>query len=84
MEEIFTGKSVEEAVQAGLTALGLDESEAEIVVLEEGKKKIFGSVKAKVQIKKKVSDAKRAVEFIDGLLEFRLSAKLSKKTKTLR
>ena len=61
MEEIFTGKSVEEAVQAGLTALGLDESEAEIVVLEEGKKKIFGSVKAKVQIKKKVSDAKRAV-----------------------
>ena len=69
MEEIFTGKSVEEAVQAGLTALGLDESEAEIVVLEEGKKKIFGSVKAKVQIKKKVSDAKRAVEFIDGLLE---------------
>ena len=69
MEEIFTGKSVEEAVQAGLTALGLEESEAEIVVLEEGKKKIFGSVKAKVQIKKKVSDAKRAVEFIDGLLE---------------
>ena len=54
MEEIFTGKSVEEAVQAGLTALGLEESEAEIVVLEEGKKKIFGSVKAKVQIKKKV------------------------------
>ncbi len=69
MEEIFTGKSVEEAVQAGLTALGLEESEAEIVVLEEGKKKIFGSVKAKGQIKKKVSDAKRAVEFIDGLLE---------------
>lgn len=69
MEEIFTGKTVEEAVEAGLTALGLDKEEAEIVVLEEGKKKLFGSVKAKVQIKKKISDAKRAAEFIDGVLE---------------
>lgn len=68
-QNVFTGKTVDEAVEAGLNALGITRSEAEIVVLEEGKKKLFGSVKAKVQISKKASDAKRAAEFIDGLME---------------
>ena len=71
MEEnnVFTGKTVDAAIEEGLTALGISKEEAEITVLEEGKKKLFGSVKAKVQVVKKVSDAKRAAEFIDGLLE---------------
>ena len=71
MEEefVFTAKTVDEAIAEGLSALGLTLDEAEITVLEEGKKKIFGSVKAKVQVKKRASDAERAVEFIDGLLE---------------
>lgn len=71
MEEnnVFTGKTVDEAVQAGLAALGLSREEVEIQVLEEGRKKLFGSVKAKVQITKKASDAERAVEFIDSLFE---------------
>ena len=51
-QNIFTGKTVEEAKAEGLKALGLKEEEAEIVVLEEGKRKLFGSVKAKVQITK--------------------------------
>ena len=68
-QNVFTAKTVDEAIEAGLSSLGITRNEAEIVVLEEGKKKLFGSVKAKVQITKKVSDAKRAVEFIDGLLE---------------
>ena len=46
----FTGKTVEEAVEIGLKELGLTEEQAEIRVLEEGKKKLFGSVKARVEI----------------------------------
>ena len=71
MEEefVFTAKTVDEAIEEGLKAQGLTLDEAEIVVLEEGKKKLFGSVKAKVSVKKKVSDGKRAVDFIDGLME---------------
>ena len=71
MEEanVFTGKTVDAAIEEGLTVLGITREEAEIVVLEEAKKKLFGATKAKVQIKKKVSDAKRAADFIDGLLE---------------
>ena len=71
MEEnnVFTGKTVDAAIEEGLKELGITIDEAEVTVLEEGKKKLFGSIKAKVQIKKKGSDAQRAAEFIDGLLE---------------
>ena len=46
----FTGKTVEEAVEKGLEELGLTKETADIRVLEEGKKKLFGSVKARVEI----------------------------------
>lgn len=71
MEEefVFTAKTVDEAIEEGLKAQGLTLDEAEIVVLEEGRKKLFGSVKAKVQVKKRASDAQRAVDFIDGMME---------------
>ena len=46
----FTGKTVDEAVEKGLAELGLKAEDAEIRVLEEGKKKLFGSVKARVEI----------------------------------
>ncbi len=46
----FTGKTVEEAVEIGLKEMGLTEEQADIRVLEEGKKKLFGSVKARVEI----------------------------------
>lgn len=70
MEEtnVFTAKTVEEAIDAGLNALGITLADAEIEVIEEGKKKLFGSVKAKVKVTKKQSDASRAAEFVDGLL----------------
>ena len=48
---------------------GITREEAEIKVIEEGKKKIFGSVKAKVVVKKRASDGERAAAFIDGLFE---------------
>lgn len=46
----FTAKTVDEAVEKGLKELGLTKETAEIRVLEEGKKKLFGSVKARVEI----------------------------------
>ena len=46
----FTGKTVDEAVEKGLKELGIAREDADIRVLEEGKKKLFGSVKARVEI----------------------------------
>ncbi len=68
-ENVFEGKTVDEAVEAGLIALGVPSDEVEVEVLEEGKKKLFGSIKAKVRLKIKSTDSGRAVEFINGLLE---------------
>ena len=68
-ENVFTAKTVDEAIEQGLKALDITLDEAEIQILEEGKKKLFGSVKAKVKVTKKCSDGQRAVQFIDGLLE---------------
>ena len=59
----FTGKTVEEAVEIGLKELGLTAEEADIRVLEEGKKKLFGSIKARVEIAaKEVQEAPKAVQ----------------------
>ncbi len=52
----FTGKTVEEAIEIGLQELHLAQEDADIVVLEEQKKKLFGWTKARVKIAKK-SDA---------------------------
>ena len=80
----FTGKTVEEAVAKGLKELGLTEEAADIRVLEEGKKKLFGSVKARVEIAPLAeeieeiaqaeeqdgeTDGERAVAFLKGLFE---------------
>lgn len=69
METIVTGKTVDEAVEAGLKELGITREEAEIEVLEQGKKKLIGSIPAKVKITKKVvlTDGERAVRFLEGL-----------------
>ena len=65
----FSGKTVEEAVEEGLAALSLTREQAEIVVLEEGKKGgLFSKgVKARVKIGKKMSDGERAAQFLEGL-----------------
>ncbi len=56
----FTGKTVEEAVEIGLQTLGLTQENAEIHILEEGKKKLFGSVKARVEIAAKTEEKTEA------------------------
>lgn len=52
----FTGKTAEEAIEAGLNELGLSREEADIRILEEGKKKLFGYVKARVEIAPKTAE----------------------------
>ena len=68
-ENVFYGKTEEEAIQNGLMALTLTRDEVEITVLEEGKKKLFGATKWKVRVAPKSSDGDRAVKFVDGLLK---------------
>ena len=77
----FTGKTVEEAVEKGLAELGITAEQADIRVLEEGKKKLFGSIKARVEIavkaqkeechacNKGATDGERTVEFLEGLFK---------------
>lgn len=67
----FTGKTVEEAVEIGLKELGISKEQADIRVLEEGKKKLFGSVKARVEIaalceEEKVCACEEATQTADG------------------
>ncbi|MBP5177734.1 MAG: protein jag, partial [Clostridia bacterium] len=52
MSKIFTGKTVDEATAAGLEELGIKESEAEVLVLDQGSKGFlgFGAKPAKVQL----------------------------------
>lgn len=80
----FTGKTVDEAIEKGLEELGLTAENAYVRVLEEGKKKLFGSVKARVEIAPKdgvavkpssaqtvanKTDGERTVEFLEGLFK---------------
>lgn len=51
----FTGKTSKEAIEEGLKELGLKREEADIRILEEGKKKLFGFTKARVEIAPKSS-----------------------------
>ena len=68
-EKIFSGKTVDDAVRAGLEEFGVTREEVTIEVLEEGRKKLFGSIPAQVKITviPKLTDGERAVKFLEGL-----------------
>lgn len=68
-EKVFLGKTLEEAINNALLELALPREDVEITVLEEGKKKLFGSIKWKIKVTEKKSDGARAAQFIDGLLK---------------
>ena len=71
MEKIVTGKTVDEAVEAALTELGLTRDDVEIEVISEGKKKRIGAsipAEVKLTVKETLSDGARAVKFLEGLL----------------
>ena len=61
----FTGKTVEEAVEIGLKELGLTAEQADVRVLEEGKKKLFGSIKARVEIAAKGTVVEEATPVVE-------------------
>ena len=66
----FTGKTVDDAIEAGLKELGVSREEVEVEVLEEGKVRRIGkSVDAEVKltVKTPLSDGARAVQFLEGL-----------------
>lgn len=80
----FTGKTVEEAKEIGLKELNVTEEEAEIRIIEEPVKGLFGRMKGKaiVEIKKKESDEERAVGFVQGIIDimdFNAKAELTSK-----
>lgn len=68
--EIFTGKTVEDAIETGLEALGAAREDVEIEVLDEGKKRLIGKsspAEVKLTVKEKLTDGGRAVVFLEGL-----------------
>ena len=67
----FTGKTVEEAKALGLEKLGITEEKAEITVIEEPVKGLFGRMKGKavVEIKRKETAEEKATDFVQGLLD---------------
>lgn len=71
-ENLFSGKTAEEAVETGLRELGLTREEVQIEVIEEGKRKLFGSIPAQVRITPivKQTDGERAVTFLEGLASY--------------
>lgn len=88
----FTGKTVEEAVETGLTELGVTVDSAKITVIEEPTKGLFGRLKGKAVVEIEVveeekpqeSDEERAVNFVQGILdimEIKATAKLTENGK---
>ena len=69
----FTGKTVEEATELGLKELDLTIENAEIEVIEEPVKGIFGKLKGKAVVeinpKKQQSNFEKAVEFVQNILD---------------
>ena len=68
----FTGKTVEDAITCGLSELNISKEQAEITILEEPTKGLFGMLKGKavVEINKIQSEADRTLEFVQGVLDF--------------
>jgi len=63
---VFKGKTVAEAISAGLSYYSITEEQAEIKVLAEEVKGLFGKVKkeAEVDVSVKLSGGSRAVQFL--------------------
>lgn len=68
--QVFTAKTVEEAIEQGLQELGVAREDVEVEVLEEGKVRRIGKstpAEVKLTVKEKLTDGARAVKFLEGL-----------------
>ena len=67
----FTGKTVEEAKEKALTELNISENQAEITVISDAVKGLFGKIKkeAVVEIKKKATGVELAAEFVQKVFD---------------
>lgn len=67
----YTGKTVEEAKSIGLSELNITEEQAEITVIEQPTKGLFGILKGKavVEIVKKETDKEKATAFVQGIID---------------
>ncbi|MBR5586742.1 MAG: protein jag [Clostridia bacterium] len=67
---VKVGKSLDDAINEGLSELGLSRDEAEIEIIEEGSKGFLGlgAKEACVRIYGKVSPEKRAVKFLSSMV----------------
>ena len=67
----FTGKTIEEAVENGLKELGIEKADAEITVIEDAVKGLFGKIKkeATVDVKKKATGMEKSAEFVKKILD---------------
>lgn len=71
-EVIKNGKTIEEAIEAGLKELGLAKNEVEVEVLEEPSKGLFGLLgakNAKVRIIENVVPGKKAVGILEDIFK---------------
>ncbi len=68
----FTGKTVEEAIENGIKELGIEKENAEITVINEPVKGLFGIIKvmAKVEIEEKKNDNQKVEEFVKEIARF--------------
>ncbi len=69
---IMKGKTVEEAIEAGLKVLGISRENAEIKVISEGKAGVlgvFGAEEAEVEIGPKISIGEEAKEILAAILD---------------
>ena len=71
MSNYYTGKTVDEAVEKALAELNVTKEQAEITVIEEAAKGIFGigGHPAKVMVTKKQTEIDKTVEFLEGLFK---------------
>ncbi|MBP5373105.1 MAG: Jag N-terminal domain-containing protein [Clostridia bacterium] len=80
MNNYFTGKTVDEAVALALNTLGISQDEADITVIEEASKGIFGigahpakvlvtKKEIKTEVKTEDDDLNRTVAFLEGLFD---------------
>ena len=67
----FTAKTTEEAIALGLETLGIEKEQADVIIIEEPTKGLFGRVKGKavVDIVSKQTDLERATAFVQKVLD---------------